>query len=119
LKESMIRLLKYLFHHLAANGKLLRTLIILTIFTALFQSLQSPFSKTTLTKIPDALLYIVLIIFPLNTFYLLITYPTQTIQTILHFILPLFPIFLPLIATPAGLVSVSFFHPLIIFLINT
>ena len=45
LKEWMIGLLKYLFHELAANGKLLGTLIMLTIFSALLQSLQSAFSK--------------------------------------------------------------------------
>ena len=45
LKEWMIGLLKYLFHELAANGKLLSTLIMLTIFSALLQSLQSAFQK--------------------------------------------------------------------------
>ena len=45
LKEWMIGLLKYLFHELAANGKLLGTLIMLTIFSALLQSLQSAFQK--------------------------------------------------------------------------
>ena len=70
----MLGLLKYLFHELVANGKLLGTLIMLTIFSALLQSLQSAFSKSSLSKIADAVVYMVLIIFALNSFYVVMTY---------------------------------------------
>ncbi|HDR8067261.1 TPA: stage III sporulation protein AE [Bacillus cereus] len=119
LKEWMIGLLKYLFHELAANGKLLGTLIMLTIFSALLQSLQSAFSKSSVSKIADAVVYMVLIIFALNSFYVVMTYARETIQTMVDFILALLPILLALIATGGGVVSVSFFHPIIIFLMNT
>ncbi|ACK98152.1 MULTISPECIES: stage III sporulation protein AE [Bacillus cereus group] len=119
LKEWMIGLLKYLFHELAANGKLLGTLIMLTIFSALLQSLQSAFSKSSVSKIADAVVYMVLIIFALNSFYVVMTYARETIQTMVDFILALLPILLALIATGGGVVSVSFFHPVIIFLMNT
>ncbi|QHV44904.1 stage III sporulation protein AE [Bacillus cereus] len=119
LKEWMIGLLKYLFHELAANGKLLGTLIMLTIFSALLQSLQSAFSKISVSKIADAVVYMVLIIFALNSFYVVMTYARETIQTMVDFILALLPILLALIATGGGVVSVSFFHPIIIFLMNT
>ena len=119
LKEWMIGLLKYLFHELAANGKLLGPLIMLTIFSALLQSLQSAFSKSSVSKIADAVVYMVLIIFALNSFYVVMTYARETIQTMVDFILALLPILLALIATGGGVVSVSFFHPVIIFLMNT
>ncbi|MEK4597673.1 stage III sporulation protein AE [Bacillus sp. FSL R9-9497] len=119
LKEWMIGLLKYLFHELAANGKLLGTLIMLTIFSALLQSLQSAFSKSSVSKIADAVVYMVLIIFALNSFYVVMTYARETIQTMVDFILALLPILLALITTGGGVVSVSFFHPIIIFLMNT
>ncbi|CAI8750273.1 stage III sporulation protein AE [Bacillus pseudomycoides] len=118
-KEWMIGLLKYLFHELVANGKLLGTLIMLTIFSALLQSLQSAFSKSSISKIADAVVYMVLIIFALNSFYVVMTYARETIQTMVDFILALLPILLALIATGGGVVSVSFFHPIIIFLMNT
>ncbi len=114
----MIGLLKYLFHELAANGKLLGTLIMLTIFSALLQSLQSAFSKSSVSKIADAVVYMVLIIFALNSFYVVMTYARETIQTMVDFILALLPILLALIATGGGVVSI-FFHPIIIFLMNT
>ncbi|CAM3836672.1 stage III sporulation protein AE [Bacillus cereus] len=119
IKEWMIGLLKYLFHELVANGKLLGTLIMLTIFSALLQSLQSAFSKSSVSKIADAVVYMVLIIFALNSFYVVMTYARETIQTMVDFILALLPILLALIATGGGVVSVSFFHPIIIFLMNT
>ncbi|MBJ8054215.1 stage III sporulation protein AE [Bacillus cereus] len=119
IKEWIIGLLKYLFHELVANGKLLGTLIMLTIFSALLQSLQSAFSKSSVSKIADAVVYMVLIIFALNSFYVVMTYARETIQTMVDFILALLPILLALIATGGGVVSVSFFHPIIIFLMNT
>lgn len=119
IKEWMLGLLKYLFHELAANGKLLGTLIMLTIFSALLQSLQSAFAKSSISKIADAVVYMVLIIFALNSFYVVMTYARETIQTMVDFILALLPILLALIATGGGVVSVSFFHPIIIFLMNT
>ncbi|EJV68568.1 stage III sporulation protein AE [Bacillus mycoides] len=119
IKEWMIGLLKYLFHELVANGKLLGTLIMLTIFSALLQSLQSAFSKSSVSKIADAVVYMVLIIFALNSFYVVMTYARETIQTMVDFILALLPILLALIATGGGVVSVAFFHPIIIFLMNT
>ena len=47
------------------------------------------------------------------------TYARETIQTMVDFILALLPILLALIVTGGGVVSVSFFHPIIIFLMNT
>lgn len=118
-KEWMIGLLKYLFHELIANGKLLGTLIMLTIFSALLQSLQSAFAKSSVSKIADAVVYMVLIIFALNSFYVVMTYARETIQTMVDFVLALLPILLALIATGGGIVSVSFFHPIIVFLMHT
>lgn len=119
IKEWVIGLLKYLFHELVANGKLLGTLIMLTIFSALLQSLQSAFAKSSVGKIADAVVYMVLIVFALNSFYVVMTYTKDTIQTMIDFILALLPILLALIATGGGVVSVSFFHPIIVFLMNT
>jgi stage III sporulation protein AE len=58
-------------------------------------------------------------VFALNSFYIVTTYAKDTIQTMIDFILALLPILLALIATGGGVISVSFFHPIIIFLMNT
>ncbi|WP_379966427.1 stage III sporulation protein AE [Ectobacillus sp. sgz5001026] len=112
-------LVKYLFHELIANGKLLGTLILLTVFSALLQSMQSSFEKKTSSKVADAVIYMVLMIFALNSFYVVTNYAKETIQTMIDFLLALLPILLALIAAGGGVVSVAFFHPIIIFLMNT
>lgn len=109
----------YLFHEVIANGKLLGTLILLTIFCSLLQLLQNAFEQSTVSKVAYALVYMVLIIIALNSFHVAISYATEAIQTMTSFILALIPLLLALIASSGGLVSAGFFHPVILFLMNT
>ncbi|MFZ3588419.1 stage III sporulation protein AE [Bacillus sp. DJP31] len=112
-------LLKFLFHELIANGKLLGTLIMLTIFCTILQSLQNAFEESTVSKVAYALIYMVLIIIALNSFRVAITYTEEAIQTMISFIIALVPLLLALIAVSGGVLSAAFFHPIIIFLMNT
>lgn len=50
----------------------------------------------------------VLIIFALNSFYVVMTYARETIQTMVDFILALLPILLALIATGGGCICIVF-----------
>lgn len=119
LKEWLIGFVKFLFYELIANGKLLGTLVLLTILSAVLQSLQSAFEKSSVSKIADTVIYMVLIIFALNSFFVATNYTKEAITTMTDFILALMPILLALIATGGGVISGSFFHPMIIFLMNT
>lgn len=112
-------LLKFLFHELIANGKLLGTLIMLTIFCTILQSLQNAFEQSTVSKVAYALIYMVLIIIALNSFRVAISYTEEAIQTMISFIIALIPLLLTLIAVSGGVLSAAFFHPIIIFLMNT
>ncbi|MFC0269903.1 stage III sporulation protein AE [Metabacillus herbersteinensis] len=117
--EWMKALLKFLFHELLANGKLLGTLILLTIFSMLLQTLQNAFSQSTVSKVAYALVYMVLIIIALNSFHVAIQYTNEAIHNMTNFILALVPLLLALMASSGGLVSAAFFHPVILFLMNT
>jgi stage III sporulation protein AE len=119
LKEWLIGFIKYLFYELLANGKLLSTLIMLTIFSMFLQTLQNSFEKSTVSKVAYALVYMVLIIIALNSFRVAISYAEEAISTMTNFILALLPLLLALMASSGGLVSAAFFHPIIIFLMNT
>ncbi|MBM7660890.1 stage III sporulation protein AE [Bacillus mesophilus] len=112
-------LAKFLFHELIANGKLLGTLIMLTIFCMLLQSLQNAFEQSTVSKVAYALIYMVLIILALNSFRVAISYTEEAIQTMISFIIALIPLLLALISVSGGVLSAAFFHPIIIFLMNT
>ncbi|MDF0727335.1 stage III sporulation protein AE [Cytobacillus sp. S13-E01] len=119
IKEWLLGFLKYLFYELLANGKLLSTLIMLTIFSMFLQTLQNSFEKSAVSKVAYALVYMVLIIIALNSFKVAISYAEEAISTMTNFILALVPLLLALMATSGGLVSAAFFHPIILFLMNT
>ncbi|OAS85193.1 MULTISPECIES: stage III sporulation protein AE [Metabacillus] len=118
-QEWMKAFLKFLFHELLANGKLLGTLILLTVFSMLLQLLQNAFNQSAVSKVAYALVYMVLIIIALNSFHVAIQYTNNAIQSMTNFILALIPLLLALMASSGGLASAAFFHPVIIFLMNT
>jgi stage III sporulation protein AE len=118
-QEWMKAFLKFLFHELIANGKLLGTLILLTVFSMLLQLLQNAFNQSTVSKVAYALVYMVLIIIALNSFHVAIQYTNDAIKSMTNFILALIPLLLALMASSGGLASAAFFHPVIIFLMNT
>lgn len=118
-QEWLKALFSYLFHEVLANGKLLGTLILLTIFCVILQLLQNAFQQSTVSKVAYSIVYMVLIILALNSFHVAINYATEAIQTMTSFILALIPLLLALLASSGGAVSAAFFHPVILFLINT
>ncbi|KEZ50969.1 stage III sporulation protein AE [Metabacillus indicus] len=118
-KEWSKAFLSYIFHEIIANGKLLGTLIMLTIFSMLLQLLQDAFSQSTVSKVAYALVYMVLMIIALNSFHIAIEYTVEAIRTMSSFILALIPLLLALMAASGGLISAAFFHPVILFLMNT
>lgn len=119
IKEWFLGALKYVFHELIANGKLLGSLIVLTVFSMFLQSLQNSFEKSTISKIAYAIVYLVLMIIALNSFHIAINYTKEAINGMIHFTMALIPLLLALIASSGGLVSASFFHPVVLFLMNS
>lgn len=110
---------KFVFHEFIVNGKLLGTLILLTVFSMFLQSLQNSFEKSTVSKAAYSIVFMVLIIIALNSFHVAITYTEETISTMVSFIMALIPAaLLALIASSGGVVSAAFFHPVILFLMN-
>ncbi|WP_312471808.1 stage III sporulation protein AE [Neobacillus sp.] len=110
--------LKYAFQEFVANGKLLGSLIMLTIFSMFLQSMQNAFEKSAISKIAYSIIYMVLVILALNSFHIAISYTNEAIGTMISFVLALVPLLLALIAASGGLVSAAFFHPVILFLMN-
>jgi stage III sporulation protein AE len=111
-------LLNFLFHEILANGKLLGTLIFLTVFSAILQSFQNAFEQHAISKVAYAIIFMVLIIIALNSFHVAISYAQNAIVNMMSFIIALIPLILALMASTGNIISVAFFHPLIIFLVN-
>ena len=71
---------KFVFHELLVNGKLLGSLILLTIFSMFLQALQNAFEQSSISKVAYAIVYMVLIILALNSFHVAIEYTKETID---------------------------------------
>lgn len=119
LKEWFSGVTKYAFHELLANGKLLGSLVILTVFSMFLQSLQNAFESGTISKVAYAVIFMVLVIIALNSFHVAVSYALEAINTMTSFIMALIPLLLALIAATGGVISAAFFHPIILFLMNT
>lgn len=118
LKEWSQGLVKFAFHELISNGKLLGSLILLTVFSMFLQSLQNAFEKGTVSKVAYAIVFMVLMIIALNSFHIAMQYTNDAIGAMIDFILALIPMLLALIASSGGIISAAFFHPVILFLMN-
>ncbi|MEH7009879.1 stage III sporulation protein AE [Neobacillus niacini] len=111
-------ILKFLFHEFVVNGKLLGSLILLTIFSMFLQSMQNAFESSTISKVAYSIVYMVLVIIALNSFHIVIEYTNEAIGNMISFVLALIPLLLALIASSGGIISAAFFHPVILFLMN-
>ncbi|MDP4105289.1 MAG: stage III sporulation protein AE, partial [Bacillota bacterium] len=66
--------LKFIFQEFVSNGKLLGSLILLTVFSMFLQSLQNSFEKSTISKVAYSIVYMVLVILALNSFHIAMDY---------------------------------------------
>lgn len=109
----------YFFYEIIENSKLLATLMLLTLFSILLQTIQNAFENQTVSKVAYAVVYILLIIIALQSFQLASNYVTNTIDMAQSFLIALIPLLLGILASLGHLVTISFFHPIIILLINS
>jgi stage III sporulation protein AE len=117
-KQWFSGMFKFAFQEFIMNGKLLGSLILLTIFSMFLQTLQNSFEQSSISKVAYAIVFMVLMIIALNSFHVAINYSMEAINTMISFILALIPLLLALIASSGGLISAAFFHPVILFLMN-
>lgn len=118
LKNLLYGFLKFFFHEIVVNGKLLGTIIILTVFAMILETMQNAFEKNAVSKTAYAISYMVLIILAINSFRIAIGYAQEAITHMVNFMLALMPLVLAMLAAMGNLTSAAMFHPLIIFMVN-
>ncbi|ASS77226.1 stage III sporulation protein AE [Tumebacillus algifaecis] len=111
-------LLKFLFHELFLNSRLLGTILVLAVFAALLESMQAAFEANNVSKIAHAICFLVLMILAVQSFAAATAYAKSAIQTMVDFMIASIPMYLALLAATGGLASATMIHPLIVFLIN-
>ena len=60
--------LRYFFHEVLYNGKLLGTIIVLTVFSMILSTLQSAFERNQVSKVAYAVVFLVVFILAANSF---------------------------------------------------
>ncbi|WP_163583464.1 stage III sporulation protein AE [Gracilibacillus saliphilus] len=119
IKEWLKGFLRFFFYEIVENGKLLGTLMLLTLFCLVLQTIQNAFEKQVVSKVAYAIVYTMLIIMALQSFQLATNYVLDTVDMAQSFLIALLPMLLGILASLGHLVTISFFHPIIIFLIHT
>jgi stage III sporulation protein AE len=117
LKNVLSGLIRYFFDEVLYNGKLLGSIIILTVFSMILQTLQTAFEQNQVSKVAYAIVFMVVIILAVNSFYVAVDSAKLAIGRMTDFMLSLIPLMMTLMVTMGNVVSVSLFHPLIVFMI--
>lgn len=111
-------LLRYLLHEVLYNSKLLVTIVMLTVFSMVLETLQNAFERNSISKVAHSITFMVLIVIAVNSFHVAIGYAKEAIENMMTFMLAMVPLLLTLLASMGNLVTVSVLHPLIIFMIH-
>ncbi|MFC4599200.1 stage III sporulation protein AE [Cohnella hongkongensis] len=112
-------LAKFFLHEVLYSGKLLVTIVLLTVFTMLLETMQSAFERNAVSKVAYGIAYLVVIILAVNSFRTAIVYAAEAIGNMVQFMLAMVPLLLTLLAGTGGVTSVAVLHPLIVFMIHT
>jgi len=112
-------MLKFALHEIWTNGKLLSSIIIITVFAMILETMQNAFERNTVTTVAYAIAYLVLMVLAINSFHVAITYAKEAISDMSNFMLAMIPLVVALLASIGNLASAALFHPMIIFMINT
>ncbi|MBP1989048.1 stage III sporulation protein AE [Paenibacillus eucommiae] len=112
-------IISYFFHEVLVNGKLLVSIVILTVFSMILETLQSSFEKKTVSQLGYTIAYMILIIIAINSFSVAIGYARNAISSMIEFMLAVVPLLLTLLASMGNVTSVAILHPLIVFMIHS
>lgn len=111
-------LAKFAFHEILMNGKLLSSIIIITVFAMILETMQNAFERNTVSTVAYSIAYLVLMVLAINSFHVAITYAKDAITSMTDFMLAMIPLVIALLASVGNLATATMFHPLIIFMIN-
>lgn len=109
---------RYFFQEVLYNGKILGTIIVLTVFSMILQTLQTAFENNQVSKVAYAIVFMVIIALAADSFHTAVEAARSAISGMIDFMLALIPLLLTLLASMGDIGSVTLFHPLIIFMIH-
>ncbi|KGE17973.1 stage III sporulation protein AE [Paenibacillus wynnii] len=119
LKSVLSSLGAYMWHEVLYNGKLLVTIVMISVLSMILETLQTAFERQTVSKVAYTLCYMVVLVIAVNSFNIAIGYAKDAIDRMIDFMMAMIPLLFALLASMGNIVTVSVTHPLIVFMIHT
>ncbi|WP_167360785.1 stage III sporulation protein AE [Paenibacillus typhae] len=110
---------KFMWHEVLYNGKLLVTIVMVSVLSMILETLQTAFERKAVSKIAYMLCYMVVLVIAVNSFNIAIGYAKDAIDRMIDFMMAMIPLLFALLASMGNIVTVSVTHPLIVFMIHT
>ncbi|MEC0089955.1 stage III sporulation protein AE [Paenibacillus macquariensis] len=119
IKNVMSGLTTFFWHEVLYNGKLLVSIVMLSIMSLILETLQTAFERNNVSKIAYSLCYMIVMVIAINSFSVAIGYAKGAIDNMMDFMMAMVPLLFSLLASMGNIVTVSVTHPLIVFMIHT
>ncbi|MGZ7443886.1 stage III sporulation protein AE [Paenibacillus sp. TH7-28] len=118
LRTGLTGLMKYMWHEVLYNGRILVTIVLLSIFSMILETLQTAFERKQVSKVAYSICYLVILVLAINSFHVAITYATKAIGGMIDFMMAMVPLLFTLLASMGGAVTVTVTHPLVVFMVH-
>lgn len=119
LKAGLSGLLRYMWHEVLYNGHILVTIVLLSVFSMILETLQTAFERNQVSKVAYSICYMVILVLAINSFNVAISYATGAITGMIDFMMAMVPLLFTLLASMGNVVTVSVTHPLVVFMVHT
>lgn len=116
-KNILRAAIAYLFAEWIEQRYVLTVLFFLVILSSLVQQIQSNLEQSSITKLSNYIIYIVLFSFMVHSFYTVCMYGKNALEQMNGFMIALLPLLLSIVAIFGQILTISFFQPIVIFLI--
>lgn len=110
--------MKYMWHEVLYNGRILVTIVLLSIFSMILETLQTAFERNQVSKVAYSICYLVILVLAINSFHVAITYASNAIGGMIDFMMAMVPLLFTLLASMGGAVTVTVTHPLVVFMVH-
>ncbi|MUG85740.1 stage III sporulation protein AE [Paenibacillus timonensis] len=118
LKSGLSGLMRYMWHEVLYNGHILVTIVLLSIFSMILETLQTAFERKQVSKVAYSICYMVILVLAINSFHVAITYATNAISGMIDFMMAMVPLLFTLLASLGNAVTVTVTHPLVVFMVH-
>lgn len=118
LKSGLSGLMRYMWHEVLYNGHILVTIVLLSIFSLILETLQTAFERKQVSKVAYSICYMVILVLAINSFRVSITYATNAISGMIDFMMAMVPLLFTLLASMGNAVTVTVTHPLVVFMVH-